>query len=195
MVWFDRDVLRLNYDGRGELLGEFHNEDLILVILDNGDFYTTNYELTNHYESNILVIERFDNRKVWTAVLYDAEQKFPYLKRFQLEPSVRKQNILGDNAGNKLYHLTSETYPRLQVSFGGNNSFREDVTVDAEQFVGVKSFKAKGKRIATWQLESVTELAPTRVPEPELESADAEADTAEVDEDESSEANLFEGES
>lgn len=84
MVWFDRDVLRLNYDGRGEELGEFQSDDLILVILQNGDFYTTNFDLSNHYEPDILNIEKYDVNKVWTAALYDADQKYYYLKRFQL---------------------------------------------------------------------------------------------------------------
>ena len=82
MVWFDRDVLRLNYDGRGEELGEFQSDDLILVILQNGDFYTTNFDLSNHYEPDILNIEKYDANKVWTAALYDADQKYYYLKTF-----------------------------------------------------------------------------------------------------------------
>ena len=88
-----RDVLRLNYDGRGEALGEFLSDDLILVICRNGDFFTTNFDLSNHYEDNILIIEKFDSSKVWTAALWDADQKYNYLKRFQLESSSRKQNF------------------------------------------------------------------------------------------------------
>ena len=84
----------MNYDGRGEELGEFQSDDLILVILQNGDFYTTNFDLSNHYEPTILNIEKFDANKVWTAALYDADQKYYYLKRFQLEAGSRKQNFL-----------------------------------------------------------------------------------------------------
>ena len=161
IVWFDRDILRLNYDGRGEELGEFQSDDLILVILRNGDFYTTDFDLSNHYEDSILLIERFDASKVWTVVLYDAEQKNPYLKRFPLEASSKKQNCLGENAGNILYMLTDENYPRIEVVFGGNDSFREPLILDAEQFVSVKSFKAKGKRITTHEIATVNELEPT----------------------------------
>ena len=75
-VWFDRDILRLNYDGRGEELGEFHSDDQILVVLNNGDFYTTNFDLSNHYEQNILVIEKYRPGKTWTAIVYDADQKY-----------------------------------------------------------------------------------------------------------------------
>lgn len=96
-VWFDWDVLRLNYDGRGDELGEFQSDDLILVVLRNGDFYTTNFDLSNHYDDNIQIIEKFNSNKVWTAALYDADQKYPYLKRFVLEAGSKKQNFLGEN--------------------------------------------------------------------------------------------------
>ena len=162
MVWFDHDILRLNYDGRGEELGEFQSEDLILIVLRNGDFYTTDFDLSNHYEDNILLIERFDSSKTWTAVLYDAEQKNPYLKRFPFEASSRKQNCIGENNGSTLYLLTDEMYPRIEIVFGGNDSFREPLILEAEQFVGVKSFKAKGKRITTYEIVTVNELEPAQ---------------------------------
>lgn len=162
MVWFDRDVLRLNYDGRGEELGEFHSEDQILVIQPNGDFYATNFDLSNHYENDIQVIEKYQSQKVWTAVLYDADQKYCYLKRFQLEVSARKQNFLGENPKSRLMLLTDEPYPRIAVRFGGADSFREPLEIDAEEFVGVKGFKARGKRVSNYVVESVEELEPTR---------------------------------
>lgn len=162
MVWFDRDVLRLNYDGRGEELGEFQSDDLILVILQNGDFYTTNFDLSNHYEPNILNIEKFDPHKVWTVALYDADQKYYYLKRFQLEAGNRKQNFLGDNPKSRLMLLTDEVYPRIEVVFGGHDAFREPLVLDAEEFIGVKGFKAKGKRLSTFEVETINELEPVR---------------------------------
>ncbi len=164
-VWFDRDVLRLNYDGRGEALGEFLSDDLILVICRNGDFFTTNFDLSNHYEDNILIIEKFDSSKVWTAALWDADQKYNYLKRFQLESSSRKQNFLGENTESRLLLLTDETYPRIEVIFGGHDSFRETLVLDAEEFIAVKGFKAKGKRISTYEVETVNELEPIRFPQ------------------------------
>lgn len=161
-VWFDRDVLRLNYDGRGEELGEFQSEDQILVILQNGEFYTTNFDLSNHYEDNILIIEKFDSGKVWTAALYDADQKYPYLKRFQLEAGSRKQNFLGENPKSRLLLLTDEAYPRIEVIFGGKDNFREALILDAEEFIAVKGFKARGKRITTFEVETINELEPNR---------------------------------
>ena len=162
MVWFDRDVLRLNYDGRGEELGEFQSDDLILVILQNGDFYTTNFDLSNHYEPTILNIEKFDANKVWTAALYDADQKYYYLKRFQLEAGSRKQNFLGENPKSRLMLLTDEAYPRIEAVFGGHDAFGEPLVLDAEEFIAVKGFKAKGKRISTFDIETINELDPVR---------------------------------
>lgn len=168
-VWFDWDVLRLNYDGRGEHLGEFQSEEQILVILRNGDFYVSTFDLSNHYENNILVIEKYNANKVWTLALYDADQKNPYLKRFLLEASARKQNFLGENVKSRLLLLTDEYYPRIEVIFGGQDNFRETLILDAEEFIGVKGFKAKGKRIATYEVETINELEPTRFPKPESE--------------------------
>lgn len=178
MVWFDRDVLRLNYDGRGEELGEFCSEDQIVVILRNGDYYMTSFDLSNHYEDNILVIEKFDANKIWTAALFDADQGYPYLKRFQMEVSNKKQNFLGENNESRLLLLTDEVYPRIEAVFGGHDSFRESLVIDAEEFIAVKGFKAKGKRISTFEIETINELEPTRYPEPtkEVPSSEDEKD-------------------
>jgi len=165
-VWYDPDVNRLNYDEHGRLLGEFYDEDQILVILDNGDFYLTTFDLNIHFEENILRIEKYDADKVWTAVLFDADnQGYPYLKRFLMDASKKKQNFLGENPTSRLVLLTDVTYPLIKVTYGGADEFRGSEEIDAEQFIAVKGFKAKGKRISTYQIESITELEPTRFPE------------------------------
>ena len=169
-VWFDADVLRLNYDERGQYLGEFHSDDLILVAMENGDFYTTNFDLNNHYEQGIRIIEKFDANKVWSAALYDADQQgYPYLKRFTFEASAKKLNYLGENKNNRLIQLTDVVYPRIQVTFGGADKFREPLEIDVEEFIGVKSYKAKGKRMTTFEVESIVELEPLRFPIEEKE--------------------------
>ena len=179
-VWFDTDVQRLNYDGHGDYLGEFQNEDLILVVLNNGDFYTTNFDVNNHYENDIRILEKFDPHKVWTAILYDATQKgFPYLKRFCFEPTSKKQNYLGENAENQLILLTDETYPRFEVVFGGGDAFREPLIIEAEEFIAVKGYKAKGKRLTTYTLDTVNELEPTKRPTEDAEATVVEDEIVE----------------
>ena len=165
-VWYDPDVNRLNYDEHGQLLGEFYDEDQILVILQSGDFYLTNFDINNHFEENILRIEKYKADKVWTAVLFDADnQGYPYLKRFLMDASRKKQNWLSDNPSSKLILLTDVAYPLIKVTYGGIDEFRGSEEIDAEQFIAVKGFKAKGKRISTWQIESIEELDPIRFPE------------------------------
>ena len=164
-VWYDPDVNRLNYDDHGQLLGEFFDDDQILVILKNGDYYLSNFDLNNHYEENILRIEKYDADKVWTAVLYDADnQGYPYLKRFVMDATRKKQNWLSDNPASLLILLTDTPFPRLLMTYGGDDAFRGSEEIDAEQFITVKGYKAKGKRLTTYQLESITELEPTRFP-------------------------------
>ena len=186
-VWFDPDVKRLNYDEHGQLLGEFNENDNILVILDNGDFYLTNFDANNHYEDNIFRIEKFDAAKVWTAVLFDADQQgYLYVKRFMLEATKRKQNYIGDNPKSKLLFMTDEPLPRFKVNFGGNDAIREPIDIDAEEFVGVKGFKAKGKRVSNWTIDSVEQLEP-RMPQ---ESIDEDQEDAEETPTEGIEENL-----
>ena len=176
-VWFDPDVNRLNYDEHGRLLGEFFDDDQILVVLQNGDFYLTNFDVNNHYEPNILRLEKYQADKVWTAVLFDADnQGYPYMKRFLMEAAKRKQNFIGDNAVSKLVLLSDQVYPLVRVNYGGKDEFRPAEEIDAEQFIAVKGFRAKGKRISTYEIESIVELEPTRFPpEPEEEEENADA--------------------
>ena len=179
-VWYDRDVMRLNYDGRGEYLGEFHSEDRILVVMNNGEFYITTFDLNNHYEPDIRIIEKYQPEKVWTAALFDADQQnYPYLKRFCMEATARKQNFLGENRNSRLILLTDETYPRLEVVFGGHDSVRESLVVEADEFIAVKGFKAKGKRLTNYTIETINELEPTRKPDPALEEPSTTPDEPE----------------
>jgi topoisomerase-4 subunit A len=173
-VWFDPDVLRLNYDGRGQYLGEFAGDDRILVILKSGEFYTTNYDASNHYEEGILRIERYRNGHIWTAVLNDADQGYPYIKRFPFELSAKKMRFLGDNPQSTLIALSDEPGARFEVTFGGTDAFRGSMVIDAEAFIAVKSFKAKGKRISNFAIESIEEIEPREIENPEPDIADEE---------------------
>lgn len=166
-VWFDPDVLRLNYDGRGDSLGEFNPSDMVLVVYKNGDFCTTTFDAENHYDEGILRIEKFNEGKVWTAVLFDADQGYYYIKRFHFEASAKRQSFIGGNKDSHLFILSSDRYPRIEVKFGGGDSFREPLVIDAEEFIGDKSFKAKGKRLSNFEIDVVNELEPRAVEEEE----------------------------
>lgn len=168
-VWWDADVLRLNYDGRGEYLGEFQGTDSVLVILNDGSYYMSTFDAANHYSDNILRIEKFRPGHVWTAVLNDADQGYPYIKRFTFEPTAKRMRYLGENPASSLIALSDKPGARFEVKFGGNDSFREPMIVDAIDFIGVKSFRAKGKRLSNLTIESITEIEPLEIDETEVE--------------------------
>ena len=181
-VWFDRDVLRLNYDGRGESLGVFQGDDLVLVITKDGEYFTSTFADTNHYEDNIYRIEKFDPHKVWTLALFDASLGYPYLKRFVFEASSKPQRFVGTESASRMLLLTDTVYPRLEVTFSGADGMRPPLEIDAEEFIAVKGFKAKGKRISTFSVGNIVELEPTRFPEPDTEPEEPEQSDVAVDE-------------
>ena len=167
MVWFDPDVNRLNYDEHGTLLGEFNDGDLILVVLQDGSFYTTNFDVNNHYEDNILRIEKFNPSKVWTSVIHDYDNGgYPFIKRFCMESSKKKLSIMGENKRNQLALLTDTAYPMLQITFGGNDAKHEPMQVDVDEFCVLRSYKTRGRRLTVLQVEAIEELEPKFVPEP-----------------------------
>ena len=179
-VWWDPDIQRINYDEHGEYLGEFQNNDLILVVLQTGEYYLTNFDANNHYEQNVLRIEKYKAKKVWTAVLWDADnQNQPYVKRFLFEESKKKQSFLGENPDSRLILLTDTPFPRLELTFLQPDTFRGPLELDAEEYIAVKGFKAKGKRLTTFALDQVRELEPVRFPEPESESEEVEEEEQE----------------
>lgn len=161
-VWFDKDVNKLNYNGHGELLGTFYSKDQVFVLLKSGEFYTTTFSDTNHFEDNIDKIEKFNPEKIYTALYLDGENGYLYLKRFNIEPNQNKQSILGDDLDAKLIHLTDNYYARFLINWGGEDAHRKEIEIEANDFVGIKSTKAKGKRIATYSFASFEELEPSQ---------------------------------
>lgn len=186
-VWFDPDILRLNYDARGNYLGEFGPDDLVLVILKNGEYYTSSFDASNHYDDNILRLEKYRPKHVWTAIVRDADQQnYPYLKRFTFEPSAKKQSFIGDNKKSELLWLSDNPGARFELNFSEPDTFRGPVEIHSHEFIAVKSFRAKGKRLTTYLLDSIKELEPDEIEEPEEEIMDGpvtETDETVIDED------------
>lgn len=164
-IWLDEDVLRLNIDNRGKYLGEFQGEDRILIVKKNGTFYTTDFDLNNHYEEGYLVFEKFEPEKVWSAVFFDADQGYYYLKRFRFEDCTKLNSVIGEHENSRLLCLSSEKYPRFEVRFGGKYEARPPEVIPAEEFIGEKSFKARGKRITTFEVKEIREIEPLMVEE------------------------------
>ncbi|MCI2121874.1 MAG: DNA gyrase/topoisomerase IV subunit A, partial [Bacteroidales bacterium] len=173
-IWFDTDINRLNEDGRGLLLGEFFDGDRILVVCRDGTYHTSSFDLSNHYQGDILLIEKFDPGKIFTALYYDGEKYF-YVKRFRFEPSDNNvQKFISDGPGSYLAALSKDAFPQVEIKFEGKNSGRDDESVDIAHFIACKGIGAKGKRMSNLDVASVRFIEPLAVesePEsrPELE--------------------------
>jgi topoisomerase-4 subunit A len=189
-IWFDEDVMRLNVDARGIFLGEFSGEDQILVITKSGHFRTTNFDLSNHFEDDVLIIEKFREGKIWSAAYFDAEQNYYYLKRFLMEAGSKQTRFIGEHPESKLIRITEVEYPRLELKFGGKNKDRDPEIIEVAEFIGVKSYKARGKRLSNYEVKVIQELTPvededalpdrqeevipeTEVPKPEAKKPEA----------------------
>jgi len=159
-IWFDDAVFRLNVDGRGTFLGEFSADDKILVITKNGYFRITGFDLSNHFEENILIIEKYRPGTVYSAVYWDAEQKFYYVKRFTIEESEKPLCFINEDPESKLVSLTEVEYPRFEIQFGGKHKERSNEIIEVAGFIGVKGYKAKGKRLTSFMVENIQEIEP-----------------------------------
>ncbi len=155
-IWFDSDINRLNKDSRGLYLGEYLPGEHILVVLKSGNFYTTNFDLSNRYQGDIQIIEKLDPHKVFTAVYFDGEQNCFYVKRFSFEPNDNiSQLFISDSEGSFLHSLSVDKYPQLEITFTGKHSKRAKELIDVEEFIGRKSYRAKGKRITTFEVGNI----------------------------------------
>ena len=171
-VWFDPDVLRVNYDEHGIYLGEFYDEDRILVIQNDGTYYTTNFDLTAHFEDNILRIEKLDPEKVWSLIQWNEELKYYYGKRFKLDDANAKvQSMLGEDKDSRIALLSDSPEATFRVLFADEN--KAPLEIFMPDFIDEKSAKAKGKRISTLEIKGFEDITPEP---PALEEPEEEED-------------------
>jgi topoisomerase-4 subunit A len=159
-LWFDDAVMRLNADGRGKFLGEFASEEMLLVVTRAGWYRTSGTDLSSHFEDDLLLLEKFRESKIFSAVYWDEEQQFYYVKRFAFEESDRLQCFISDSEGSRLVSLTEVEYPRFEIKFGGKNEGRKQEIIEVAGFIGVKSFRAKGRRLSNYNVADIRELEP-----------------------------------
>ena len=179
-IWFDESVKRLNVTEAGRYLGEFKGSDKILAVMQSGTYRTTTFDLANHYDDDLIELRKFNPEGIVT-VIYRSADGYPYLKRFSPEPTDRKTPFLDDD-GSVLMELCMDYYPRLEVTYAEDSGKKiQSEIIEVEDFIGVKSNKAKGKRITTFAVEKFTWLAPLK-PDPEPTAEPEEIDMAEPDE-------------
>jgi len=165
-IWFDDVVMRLSTDERAIYVGEFRGDDRILVITRSGTYQLTSFDLTNHYPDDVLLIEKYVPGKVFTAVFWDAGQNFYYIKRFEITESKKTELFISPEEGSLLVLLTSHRWPQIRITFGGKNAERPAEDINVDEFIGIKGFSAKGKRLTTYEVKHIEEIEPIKEDEP-----------------------------
>ena len=203
-IWFDEDVRRLNTDGRGQLLGEFKGDDKLVVWTSKNQYYITGFGVDQHFPDETVRVERYVAGKVYSLCYFDKEQGYYYMKRFQLEASERMQSFLEDEATMEFVAITDCEGATLVVSYKGAHASRPDDELDVDSFIGVKSHRAKGKRITTYEVASLTFVEPEQPEQSEPDEAieseddnfenDADADVVDMGDAMSVVANMEDGE-
>ncbi len=167
-IWFDTDIARLNEDGRGVLLGEFVDGEHILAICKDGTFYTTSFDLSNRFQGELLRVEKLDTGKTWSALYWDNDAKAFYIKRFPFEVSDNMpQSFISEAKGSYLLEISDDAYPQLELTFGGRNEGRPNELIDVEDYIGRKSFKAKGRKVTYFETSAITFAEPLEKEAPE----------------------------
>jgi topoisomerase-4 subunit A len=164
-IWWDDTVQRLNVDGKGTYLGDFAETDRILVLTRSGIIRLSGFELTTHFEEDLLIIQKPLAEKIFTVIYYNGEHKSYYIKRFTAEATEKPTRFYEEHPKSKLILISENDFPRLEIKFGGKHKKREPLIIDAAAFIAEKSFKAKGKRLSSYEIASITELEPLRFKE------------------------------
>ncbi|MBR6882218.1 MAG: DNA gyrase/topoisomerase IV subunit A, partial [Bacteroidales bacterium] len=168
-IWYDPDIQRLNEDGRGEHIGQFSGNDRVLAIFSDGSYYTTNYEVVNKYQGDVIRIEKLDPGLTYTVLYWDNAVKAFYIKRFSfVESNNTPQSFISDAKGSKLVDLSDDLHPQVKLTFGGRHEGREAEVLDAEEFIAKKGLTAKGKKCSSYDLAGVEFIEPLHKPEDDL---------------------------
>ena len=182
-IWYDPDIQRLNEDGRGEHIGQYSGNDRVLAIFSNGSYYTTNYELVNKYQGDVIRIGKLDLSRTYTVLYWDNAAKAYYIKRFSfVESNNTPVSFISDAKGSKLIDLSDDLHPQVKLTFGGRQEGRDAEVIDAEEFIAKKGLTAKGKKCSSLDLKSVEFIEPLHKPEDDLVPEEEEPIDIELDE-------------
>ncbi len=166
-IWLDEDVIRLNTDERGRFIGEFKGKDRIIAFYNDGSYSTYKPDVATHFEEGLEHIEKYDSKRIYSVVYYDNDHKFYYLKRFVAENAEKLLPYLPEDTSCEFKLITTERFPNIKIEFGGKNKDREPEEIDVDDFIAVKGYKAKGKRLSNYAIKTIIELEPLEKEVPE----------------------------
>ncbi|MBB6129010.1 DNA gyrase/topoisomerase IV subunit A [Mucilaginibacter lappiensis] len=173
-IWYDDILKRLNADSRGKYLGEFDGDDRILNVLSSGVYELTSFDLNNHFDDKMILIEKYDPKKVYSVIHLDGKSKNYMVKRFSFEHvALGKQvSIISEEAGSKLILMAKESPLVKVVQLKGKEQTPETLEINLAELIDVKGMKAMGNRLSQFPVKSVELIA-------DSESADESADVEE----------------
>ena len=183
-IWWDEDIRRLNSDGRGRLLGEFKGDDRLVVWTSKHQYYVTGFDLGQHFPDETIMVEKFVPERVYSLCYFDKEQGYFYMKRFTLESSDRLQPFLDEDGNDDFVCITSRGGATLRITYKGAQATRPADEISVDDFVGVKSRKAKGKRLTTYDVDTLTFIEPEepeQIEEPRDENVEAATEPENLD--------------
>jgi topoisomerase-4 subunit A len=168
-IWYDEIVRRLNVDGRGELLGEFKGENLLLIVTQKGIVKTILPELSVHFDEDMIVLEKWIPNKPLSAIYYDGEKERYYIKRFLIENENREDVFISDHPKSVLELVTTDWRPVAEIEFSKvkDKETKPNQIIDVENFIAVKGIKALGNQLTSDRLKNINALAPLKYIEPE----------------------------
>jgi len=160
-IWYDDTVNRLNTEERGKYLGAFIGDDKILTVYQSGEFKVVNYDISNHFDENLILIEKYDPERIFSVIYYDGKLKQKYIKRFHPEITNKKSLFIPESKDSKILNFSINHFPVIKVIFDESTNKKVlEETINIHEFIGIKSYKAKGKRISTFEIKSIKMLKP-----------------------------------
>ena len=159
-IWFDDTVQRLNIDGRGELLGDFAGDDKILVVSQSGEYQLLAFELTTHFPTDMIVLEKFNPKKPISAIYWDASKDKYYVKRFLVEASDKKVSFISESEGSYLEVVSTDYLPVAEIEFTKerNKDQRPNEQINFEEFISIKGLKAHGNTLTSYKVKAINLL-------------------------------------
>jgi topoisomerase-4 subunit A len=157
-IWYDELLRRLNVDGRGKYLGEFDGDDKILQVHKDGWYELSSFELSNHFDADLLLIQKFDPEKAFAVVQYEGKAKNYFIKRFVFEPIAigKKQTLISEETGSRFLYLTSNAEATLTVDvLKGKTQIPETLDIVLSDFIDVKGIRANGNRLSQHDVKEI----------------------------------------
>ncbi|QTN39402.1 DNA gyrase/topoisomerase IV subunit A [Cryomorphaceae bacterium] len=178
-IWFDDTVRKLNTEGRGELLGEFSGDDRILEVSQNGTYRLLGFELTTHFEDDMVLLEKHYPEKPLSVVYFEGEKSLYYVKRFipELVDKTKKVEFLPETEGTLLELVTTDYIPQIEIEYTKlpNKERKPNETVNLSEFISVKGLKALGNQLTKLKVRSISLLEPIEKDPPKPEVVEEEA--------------------